>query len=84
MPDLSSPPQRPFLEAITGLETLLGAQRDKAIWNAALKWAGENAYLEVIDESTGEITEPKLASMDLMDEIYQVSQLSILQGLEPE
>ena len=74
----------PFTEAIAELGNLAGVKRDKAIWNAALRWASENAYLEVIDEFTNEIVEPKLDSMDLMDEIYQVSQSSILQGTEPE
>lgn len=74
----------PFEEAITSLAHRTGSERDKAIWNAALYWASENAYMEVVDEMTGKITEEKLESMDLMDEIYQVSASSILCGIEVE
>lgn len=72
----------PFADYVTTLTHRSGLARDKAIWNAALEWASEHAYLEVIDEFTGKITEAKLESMDLMDEIYQVSKTSILQGIE--
>jgi hypothetical protein len=40
--------------------------------------------MEVVDEFTGKITEEKLESMDLMDEIYQVSKSSILSGIASE
>jgi hypothetical protein len=69
-----------FEEVIMSLAHLSGIERDKTIWNAALNWASQNVYLEVVDEFTGEITEAKVESMDLMDEIYQVSKSSILSG----
>lgn len=72
----------PFEEAIMSFVNLAGSERDKAIWNAALYWACQNAHMEVVDEFTGAITEAKLESMDLMDEIYQVSKSSILAGIE--
>ncbi len=74
----------PFEETTTGLTHLTGKERDRAIWNEALYWASQNAYMEAIDEFTGEITEVKVESMDLMDEIYQVSKSSILLGIEKE
>ena len=74
----------PFEGTTTGLAHLTGSERDRAIWNAALYWASQNAYLEVMDEFTGEITEAKVESIDLMDEIYQVSKSSILSGIEKE
>ena len=73
---------RTFGEVIMSLAHLAGIERDKKIWNEALNWASQNAYLEVVDEFTGEITEAKVESMDLMDEIYQVSKSSILSGRE--
>lgn len=73
-----------FEEAITSLDHLTGNLRDKSIWNAALYWACQNAHMEVVDEFTGAISEAKLESMDLMDEIYQVSKSSILAGIEGE
>ena len=76
--------QSPFEETITSLAPLTENERDKAIWNAALSWASQNAHMEVVDEFTGKITEEKLESMDLMDEIYQVSKSSILSGTEGE
>lgn len=72
----------PFEAAIKDLALVTGKERDKAIWNAALSWAAQNAYMEVVDEFAGKITETKLESMDLMDEIYQVSKLSILSAIE--
>lgn len=72
----------PFEQAVGDLTDLTGEERDIAIWNSALRWASENAHLEVVDEFTGEITEAKLESMDLMDEIYQVSKSSILSAME--
>lgn len=74
----------PFEGTTTGLAHLTRSERDRAIWNAALYWASQNVYMEVVDEMTGKITEEKLKSMDLMDEIYQVSALSILCGIEIE
>lgn len=74
----------PFRETVASIKHLTGSERDKAIWNAALHWASQIAHLEVVNEFTGEITDAKLESMDLMDEIYQVSKSSILSGLEGE
>ena len=71
-----------FEETIMGLAHLTGSERDRATWNAALYWASQNAHMEVVDEFTGEITQAKVESMDLMDEIYQVSKLSILSGID--
>ena len=72
----------PFEEVIMSLAHLAGIERDKSIWNAALNWASQNAHMEVVDEFTGKITEEKLESMDLMDEIHQVSKSSILSAME--
>lgn len=74
----------PFEETTTDLVYLTGSERDRAIWNVALYWASQNAYMEVVDEFTGEITEAKVESINLMDEIYRVSKSTILSGIEKE
>lgn len=55
----------------------------KAVWNAALQYAAENARIESIDDFTNEIVEPRLENFELMDETYRVSKESILDGLVP-
>jgi hypothetical protein len=40
--------------------------------------------MKVVGEFTGEYTKAKVESMDLMDEIYQVSKSPILLGKEGE
>lgn len=74
----------PFQEVVIGVTHLTGSERDRAIWNAALYWAIQNVHMEVIDEFTKEITEAKVNSVELMDEIYQFSEFSILLGIERE
>ena len=54
--------------------------QNRAIWNAALGWAAENARIECIAEGTGETIEAEIESTDWCDEIYRINKSTILDG----